>query len=183
MPFLALILTVSVPSVWISGDVWHHSRWKPAGGRMRAYGWLPRGLLEKHSSQQLQPPQPCSNQAVHSHSALQHSPHLWRAGNKHKMKRKNLQGVKPTWFWGAIARYHMEIQNVTYLSMLWSVPSFMSISCQQHWKCKTGNEENPDYNDFDMWFVVSVERIFRLEGGAEISDVSAVTFSLKSNLL
>lgn len=84
--FSNINLTISAPSVWISGDVWHHSRWEPAGGRMRAHGWLPGGLLEKHSSQQLKSPQPCSRQAVHSHSALQRSPHLWRTGNTHQIK-------------------------------------------------------------------------------------------------
>lgn len=73
--------TASAPFPPSAGDVRHHSRWEPAGGCMWAYGWLPGGLLEKHSPHQLQPPQPCGNEAARS-PALQLSPSLQCAGNK-----------------------------------------------------------------------------------------------------
>lgn len=77
-----LSLSLSEPFVRPSGDVWHHPRWEPAGGRMWAYGWLPGGLLEKHSPHQLQPTQPTGNEAAHGCPALQPGPGLRRAGNK-----------------------------------------------------------------------------------------------------
>lgn len=73
--------TASAPFPSSAGDVRHHSRWEPAGGCLWAYGWLPGGLLEKHSPHQLQPPQPCGNKAARS-PALQLSPSLQCAGNK-----------------------------------------------------------------------------------------------------
>lgn len=73
--------TASAPFPPFAGDVRHHSRWEPAGGCMWAYGWLPGGLLEKHSPHQLQPPQPRGNEAARS-PALQLSPSLQCAGNK-----------------------------------------------------------------------------------------------------
>lgn len=72
--------TLTAPVSPFAGNVWHHSWWEPAGGRMWAYGRLPGGLLEKHSPHQLQPPWPSASKATHSQPALQHGPGLWRAG-------------------------------------------------------------------------------------------------------
>lgn len=181
--FSSINLTVSVPSVWISGDVWHHSRWKPAGGRMRAHGWLPRGLLEKHSSQQLQPPQPSSNQAVHSHSALQRSPHLWRTGNKHKIKRKTCRG----WCQHGFGVQWLVIIWKFKMSHIWVCCGLSPLLCPSLAN-NTGNVRLEMRKILiimtltcDLWWVW--RGFLGLGGGGEISDVSAVTFSLNSNLL